>query len=250
MFLKKKNKPHNPTLSAEQQESEKRKSSNAQVMQMMQMGAGFEKTIVDSALSSAKNWRRFGVGALVVAGVACAAVMGLTPLKEAVPYVARVNETTGAVDIITSIKDKQMHYDEVVNKYWLAEYVRQRESYDWNTVQMSYDNTLLMSAPEVQIPFKNLYNSAAAPHKVLKNRFKVVAKVTNISFVGDVAQVRFEKQMMPITGETETTPSPPEKLIATVAFEFKATPMKEASRLINPLGFQVTSYRVDPEAAP
>lgn len=250
MFLSKKNKSSTAPLSAEQQEVEKKKSTNAQVMQMMKMSAGFEKTIVNSALSSAKNWQRFGIGALVVAGIACAAVMGLTPLKEVEPYVARVNETTGAVDIITSIKDKQMHYDEVVNKYWLAEYVRQRESYDWNTVQMSYDNTLLMSAPEVQIPFKNIYNSNNAPHKVLKNRFKVVAKVTNISFVGDVAQVRFEKQMMPITGETETTPAPPEKLIATVAFEFKATPMKESSRLINPLGFQVTSYRVDPEAAP
>ena len=151
--------------------------------------------------------------------------------------------------IITTIKDKQMHYDEVINKYWLAEYVRYRESYDWNTIQSTFDATNLLSAPDVQAAFKEIYNSPEAPHKILRQQAKVVAKVTNISFVGDMAQVRFTKQIMPTSGATDQTP-PPQKLIATISFEFKATPMEESDRLINPLGFQVTSYRVDPEAAP
>ena len=73
MFLSKKNKSSTAPLSAEQQEVEKKKSTNAQVMQMMKMSAGFEKTIVDSALSSAKNWRRFGVGATQRGSALCGA---------------------------------------------------------------------------------------------------------------------------------------------------------------------------------
>ncbi len=244
-----KKKTANPTLTAEQLEAKKKKSDTRAAWQMLKMGEAFEKTIVDTALQSAKNWKRFGSGSLLVAALSAGAVMGLTPLKEAVPYVARVNQTTGQTDIITTIKDKQMHYDEVINKYWLAEYVRYRESYDWNTIQATFDATNLLSAPDVQTAFKAFYNSPNAPHKVLKQHSKVVVKITNISFVGDIAQVRFTKQIMPTSGATEQTP-PPQKLIATVAFEFKSTPMEESDRLINPLGFQVISYRVDPEAAP
>ena len=247
MFFKKKIKDQ--PLTAEQKEAKKKKSDTRVAWQMLKMGEAFDKTVVDIALQSAKSWKRFGVGALIVAGLGVGAVMGLTPLKEAVPYVARVNETTGHTDIITTIKDKQMHYDEVINKYWLAEYVRYRESYDWNTIQSTFDATNLLSAPDVQAAFKEIYNSPEAPHKIWRQQAKVVAKVTNISFVGDMAQVRFTKQIMPTSGATDQTP-PPQKLIATISFEFKATPMEESDRLINPLGFQVTSYRVDPEAAP
>jgi type IV secretion system protein VirB8 len=41
-----------------------------------------------------------------------------------------------------------------------------------------------------------------------------------------------------------------ENFIATVAFDYKNTPSKEADFLVNPLGFQVLSYRVDPEMLP
>ena len=35
--------------------------------------------------------------------------------------------------------------------------------------------------------------------------------------------------------------------IATIAFTYTRAPMSEPDRLRNPLGFQVTSYRADPE---
>jgi type IV secretion system protein VirB8 len=35
--------------------------------------------------------------------------------------------------------------------------------------------------------------------------------------------------------------------IATLAFAYAKAPMSEADRLRNPLGFQVSSYRADPE---
>lgn len=236
-------------LTEEQLEKIQKRTEQKQTDQIMKMGADFDKSKVDAALSAAKTYKRFGIGGLVIAGMAVAAVMGLTPFKEVEPFTIKVDSNTGATEVITSIKNKSMTYDEVINKYWLSEYVRYRESYDWNTIQATYDATNLMSANDVQTGFKAFYNSPAAPHKILKQNAKVVAKVNAIAFIGDMAQVRFEKQVLPTSGQS-ATPTPPEKMIATIAFEFKSTPMKESDRLINPLGFQVTSYRVDPETAP
>lgn len=247
MFKRKSNKqPQTP----EQLQKEQKKSVHKEVNQMINMALGFEKSLVDEAQKNARTWKRVGIGSLVIVGLAVAAVMGLTPLKEAVPYVARVNDTTGAVDIMTTIKNKEMKYDEVTNRYWLSQYVRYREAYDWNTIQATYDATNLLSSPAIQTEFRNIYNHAAAPHKMLKNHFKTTVKVTNISFVGDMAQVRFEKRTIPVGADADTKSVPPQKMIATMAFEFKSTPMSEADRLINPLGFQVLSYNVTEEVAP
>ena len=69
-----------------------------------------------------------------------------------------------------------------------------------------------------------------------------------ISFVGDMAQVRFEKRVVPVKGDLDKQ-IPVQKMIATISFEYKNEPTQEKDRLVNPLGFQVTSYRVDPENA-
>ena len=79
------------------------------------------------------------VGAVIgLAGVV--AVAGLTPLKKSEPFVLRVDNNTGAVDIVQPISDSQSTtYGEVVDKYWLAQYIIERESYDWQLIQNSFD---------------------------------------------------------------------------------------------------------------
>ena len=138
----------------------------------------------------------------------------------------------------------------MIDKYWLAQYIRHRESYDWQTIQATYDATMLLSDPAIQAEFAKLYNNPnAAPHKILRDQYKVVAKVNAISFLGnEVAQIRFEKQTIPINSVNQ--PMPPQRFIATVGYVYKNQPQDEKDRLVNPLGFQITSYRVDPENAP
>ena len=211
----------------EQLQNEQKKRINKEVNQMIRMALGFEKTLVDIAQQDARTWKRVGIGGLVIAGLAVVAVTSLTPLKESVPYVMEVDKATGATNIVTTIKNKQMTYDEVINRHWLRQYVMFREGYNWNTIQATYDTTKLFNSPEVQAKYRAFYESPAAPHKVLKQNAEVLVKVTNVSFVGDMAQVRFEKQLVPV-GNSEIKPAPPQKMIATIAFEFKSTPMPAA----------------------
>lgn len=229
--------------------TQKQPSSQKAASKFIQSAKDFEKSEIERVRQNSKIAWRITCACLLIMGLSVGAIAGLTPLKSVTPFVIRVDNNTGATDIVTQLKTAEKSYGEVINKYWLAQYVGYRESYDWQTVQSTYNATNLLSAPPVQSEFAKLYNkNPAAPHLVLKDQFKVIVKVSAISFIGEMAQVRFEKHLIPLTNGV-TKPAP-QKMIATVAFEYQNKPLQETDRLINPLGFQVTSYRVDPEATP
>ena len=224
---------------------------NKQGREFIQSAAAFNKSEIDMVRRNSKIAWRIAIGCLVITGMAIGAVAALTPLKTVQPYVIRVDNNTGATEIVTTLKQSEKTYGEVIDKYWLAQYIKYRESYDWQTIQTTYDATMLLSAQPVQQEFAKIYtdNNPNAPHKILKDRFKVIVNVKAISFVGQMAQIRFDKQLIPLTGDLSKT-TPPQQLIATVAFDYANQPMQEKDRLVNPLGFQITSYRVDPENTP
>jgi type IV secretion system protein VirB8 len=224
---------------------------NKQGREFIQSAAAFNRSEIDMVRRNSKIAWRIAIGCLVITGMAIGAVAALTPLKTVQPFVIRVDNNTGATDIVTTLKHSEKTYGEVIDKYWLAQYIKYRESYDWQTIQTTYDATMLLSAQPIQQEFAKIYNSnnQNAPHKILKDRFKVVVNVKAISFVGQMAQIRFDKQLIPLTGDLSKATSP-QQLIATVAFDYANQPMQEKDRLVNPLGFQITSYRIDPENTP
>ena len=64
-----------------------------------------------------------------VAFASVMAVAMLTPLKTVEPYVIRVDNSTGIVDVVESLRDGETNYDEAINKYFTQWYVRYREGY-------------------------------------------------------------------------------------------------------------------------
>ena len=225
-------------------------ANNKMAIEFIGAAKAFESAEIVRVHKSAKfAWRICGA-CLLITGLSVGAVAGLTPLKETRPYVVKVDNNTGLTEIVTVMKNKEQTYGEIIDKHWLSQYIQYRESYDWVTIQDSYDATMLFSSPEIQAAFAKIYNdNPQAPHKILKNQYKVVAKVKAITFIGNTAQIRFEKRMIPVVGDLSKE-FPTENMIATVGYEYANQPMSEEARRINPLGFQVTSYRVDPETAP
>lgn len=74
---------------------------------------------------------------------------------------------------------------------------------------------------------------------------EALIEIRAISFIApDVANVRFHRINRRGAQVEESD------WIATVAFSYAKAPMREADRLANPLGFQVSSYRADAEVAP
>lgn len=202
---------------------------------------GLERDYVAELVRSRQ--RAFGVAgvAALVATVALFAVARLAPLKRVEAFVLRVDSATGSVDEVTRLRDAKESYGEVVNKYFLNRYVLSRESYDYETIQSDFDTTLLLSSEDVQREYRAIYDGPSARDKVLSNRTRIVVKVRSITPARDTAVVRFTRRRE--TGGTAVEDS----LVATIGFRYVGAAMKEEDRRVNPLGFQVTSYRVDPE---
>ena len=152
-------------------------SNNKMAIEFINAAKGFESAEIVRVHKSAKIAWRISGACLLITGLAVGAVAGLTPLKETRPYVIKVDNNTGQTEIVTMMKNQEQSYGEVMDKHWLTRYVQLRESYDWVTIQDNYDAVMLMSSPEIQAAFSKIYNdNPQAPHKVLKNQYKVAPK--------------------------------------------------------------------------
>ncbi|MCZ2157903.1 type IV secretion system protein [Bartonella sp. 220] len=205
---------------------------------------GLERDLIGEFIKSRKTaWRVAGVvGVFGLFGMICGVVGFSQPAPT--PLVLRVDNTTGAVDVISVMREHETSYGEVVDRYWLNQYILNRETYDYDTIQLNYDTTALLSAPTVQQEFYKIYEGEDARDKVLSNKARITVKVRSIQPNGrGQATVRFTTQQHDATGAVGQK----QHQIATIGYTYVGAPMKSSDRLLNPLGFQVTSYRADPE---
>lgn len=193
--------------------------------------------------------RRLAWGVAVFAGllatVAVGAVAALSPLKTVEPFVVRVDRATGAVEVMTALKsEKPLTYDEAVTKHFLAQYVRAREGWLAPAAEANFRQVSIMSTPAEQQRWGDAFRptNLASPQVVYGPAGEALVDIRAISFVSEgVASVRFHRTVRQGAQVTESD------WIATVAYAYTKAPMAEADRLRNPLGFQVTTYRADPE---
>ncbi|MDG2957049.1 type IV secretion system protein [Bisgaard Taxon 10/6] len=189
----------------------------------------------------------FGAVGMVLGLAGVGAVAGLTPLKRSEPFVLRVDNNTGAVDIVQPISDsRSTTYGEVLDKYWLAQYVIERESYDWQLIQNSFDRVKLMSVPNVFSEYNAYITSKRSPVLTFKEDKKVRVQVLSVSFINNIGQVRFSKTVLNANGQPDNA-YPVTNWLATIAFDYKKEIKLEQDRRANPLGFEAISYRVDSE---
>lgn len=224
------------------------------------MAEGVSKSDLQKYFADARSWdedraraaiksKRF---AYIIAGVGAAtgiaglgAVAMLVPLKRIELVTVRVNQTTGAVDVQTELSGKkQIAYDEAVSKYFLANYVRLRESWNSASGKEDFNAVAILSSTPEQQRLSDMMNvtNPKSPRAVLGENGFANARVTNITFINNrVANVRFTRTVQTATTEPTST-----DWIATVTFGYTNAPMAEGDRYRNPLGFQVENYRADP----
>lgn len=195
--------------------------------------------------SERKAWRVAWAAAATVV-LSWVAIVLMMPLKETVPYVVRVDSSTGIPDILTTLNSEKIEFDEVMDRYWLARYIRAREGYDWYTLQEDYETVGLLSSSDVGAVYASQYDGENAIHNRLANRVRRTVEIVSIVPTPNrTATIRYRTFTAPPDGSAD-----PEVAthVATVAYHYKQpSVMNTRDRLINPFGFVVTSYRVDRE---
>jgi type IV secretion system protein VirB8 len=225
------------------------------------MAPGIKTSDLQNYFDEAQSWdrnrareataqKRMAYG--VAVGATAIAVLTLVwhvaaPLKSVEPYVIRVNEASGGVDVVNVVKDtKSITSDEAVSKYFLSEYVRNRESWIRAASNEMFQSVAVLSAPaeQTKLTAERRPDNPESPVSKYINGETVGVRVTKISFINPrVAQLYFTK----LVRSGGTSADMKSNWIATINFKYVDKPETEADRLYNPLGFQVVSYRADPE---
>jgi type IV secretion system protein VirB8 len=192
--------------------------------------------------------------AWIVAGCACVvavaeglALAALAPLKTVVPYTLTVDRQTGFVETASGLKPGPLSQDVAVTDAFLAQYVLARETFDMTDLQANYRKVALWTAGPAHDAYirEMSADNPASPIKTNPPGTVVQTTIKSISLLSRTsALVRFQTERHDSGGPGLIQP-----YAAVVSFRYTGAPMRMEDRFVNPLGFEVTSYRRDAETA-
>lgn len=190
--------------------------------------------------------------ATVIAVLAVAAVSGLTPLKQPVPVLIRVDSSSGIVDIVPTYEGTT-DIEQVVTRSLLQNYVIARERYFYGTAEADYELVASQNSPRLNQEWGTLWatDNPASPLNVYKDGTAIRTQVRSVAFLklesgrDKLAQVRFTRSTR-AGGAGEEQAS---HWVSTIEFAYVPPSKDDKTRSLNPLGFRVVEYRREPEVA-
>ena len=220
----------------------------------------YEVSIADLARRSERRAWWVAGSAVALSVMLGAGYFVMLPLKEKVPYLvmadaysgtATVARLTGGLDELSITQWDALHRSNV------AHFILARESYDLALLKLrDWATVYTMSAPAVATEYTILNSSQnpESPFNLYGKSKAIRVQINSIQMIGGTATqrpkgatVRFQRSLYDKSnGYTEFL----DNRIATLEFTYnKNLKMDEKHRIQNPLGFHVTSYRVDTDFA-
>ncbi len=189
----------------------------------------------------------FTLISLLVALVSVFAVQRLAPLKSIEPFVVQVDEKLGITEVVEPVVRDEIRDVEVLDNFFIWQFIRAYETYDVSDNAHNRQIVRVMSNAEV---FK-VYNEDSSAQNSESAEVRLgafgVRGVTDpvVTYLekgeNNVVQVRF----VALERQESAKPFAYHK-IATMSYKyFENMELTREERLINPLGFQIQSYRVD-----
>jgi type IV secretion system protein VirB8 len=194
-------------------------------------------------------WRVAAAGwvCVVATGVALAL---LVPLKRVEPYVIRVDNTTGVVDVVP-VYSGHASLGEAVSRYFLAHYITVCERFDYSLAESDYQECGAFNSARLNQALYAKWSRAnpSSPLNTHKGGGTESVRIESVSFfarssgAADLAQVRFAR----IAQESDSVPGRATHWIASIEYRYGKPPDDPRSRAWNPLGFEVLDLRIEPE---
>lgn len=234
--------------------------SSSKVDAAVARSVDFEVTIADMARRSERRAWRVAAAAVAMSLLLAGTCLYMLPLKEKVPYLVMADAYTGTSSVARLRDDfgnAGIAAGEAINRSNVAHFVLARESFDVAMMNLrDWTTVYTMSAPEVASGYTALHarNNPDAPFNTYGRNRAIRVRILSIVLLGGTreaprkgATVRFQRSVYDKTTGTER---PLDSKIATLEFVYKSNlRLDEKQRIENPLGFQVTSYRVDSDYA-
>ncbi|EAI8783700.1 type IV secretion system protein, partial [Campylobacter upsaliensis] len=159
----------------------------------------------------------------------------------------RVDNTTGMVDILTLLDEKEITQNEALDKYFISQYIKAREGYYYELLNQDYLLTQLMSSENVANEYRALYEGDNARDQVLKNSNEVSVQILSV-VLGESNGVKTSTIRANITTKNLSSRGTSQATkVITLSYDYTLGKASEENRLLNPLGFKVLTYRIDNE---
>lgn len=197
--------------------------------------------------------------ALVTAALAALAVMRIAPLKTVEPYLVEIDEKSGITQRVDAYARKNYVDKEAVDRYFVSTYLRARESYNPSIYRYNFNLVRLMSTPSIFSTYRRQVDPASDsnPIKMLmagggqrdvrvRSMVYIVNPADRGQNLGDVRSRMIQVRLI----TTDTAPNVPAKTTSwrvDITFEYAQLKLNEEEQFINPLGFTVTRYQIQPE---
>lgn len=195
--------------------------------------------------SRAIAWR-IAVAAGATAMLSVGAVAALAPLKETQPYVVLVDRATGEAEKLARVAPLDLAEADAVRQAELVRYVTDRETYDVADNEARMRSVYRQSTESAAETWRRLWarGNPGHPATVYGDETRITVTVKSVSFLNDAtAQLRLVKRRAaPGASPVEAA------FVATVGFSFRPRVERTLEQVWeNPLGFVVSSYRLDAE---
>lgn len=184
------------------------------------------------------------VVALIGVFISVFVVRQVTASRSIEPFVIEIERKSGIATVVNPLDRVQLAADEELTKYFLARYVQARETYDPITYEYNYFTIVrLLSTGSIYYPFKNfVVGNPQSPRLLYGEKASSTIKFRSITLPNpNEARVSFTLNVKGYRGGTFNR-------VATIRYGYFTLEMSQEERYINPLGFQVTAYRVDEES--
>ncbi|MGH8228399.1 MAG: virB8 family protein [Steroidobacteraceae bacterium] len=197
-------------------------------------------------------WRA-AAGAGVCALLCAGALVLLLPLKRIAPFLVRVDNTTGIVDVVPTTT-VPIDPGEAVTRYLLTHYITVCERFDRATAESDYAECGAFNSAKRNEQWYALWKptNPASPLNRHKDGSTVEARVVAVSFLGqaggaaNLAQVRYLERLRRGGSSSAVEVS---HWIATLEYAYTKPSSNIRLRSLNPLGFKILDFEAEPEVS-
>lgn len=174
-------------------------------------------------------------------------ILKISSDKSIDPFVVEIEEKSGISTVIRPFIQEKWTTDEALRRYFLLRYVFAREEYDFNTFNYNYFTVVrLMSQDSVYNQFRNqIYAPGTKSPVTLGERGKASITIRSITHLRPPKENAYLVQVIFVKDTTMGDKTTSENKVALFSYEYSDLNMRVNERDINPLGFRVTSYKLD-----
>ena len=184
--------------------------------------------------------------AVGIAAIQAVALVVLVPLKQTMPYTITVDRETGYVQTTRGVNLGTLSETEAVAQSFVVQYVLARETFDAADYREQYRKTLAWSQGAAETEYLRDWDKSN-PNGIqsrVSPTTRIQVTVKSVTILGPrSAMIRFDTERSEGGGGAGMR----QPWVASVVYSFSGKPINEQDRYLNPLGFQISSYRRDAE---